>query len=92
MEIISETYRPAEQDITPIADNKPSDISQIDLSNIPAYSGDTYIAINNNIPYFTESDLTTTSFEKYSSLDNLGRCRVAYANIGTDLMPTEERG
>lgn len=48
--------------------------------------------VNNNIPYFTSSDLTTTAFENYSSLDNLGRCGVAYANICKEIMPTEERG
>lgn len=64
----------------------------IDLSNIPAYSDSPYVEINGNVPEFTESDLITASFESYSELDSLGRCGVAYANIGTDLMPTEERG
>ena len=32
------------------------------------------------------------SFEKYSDLDVLGRCGVAFANVGIDTMPTEERG
>ena len=64
----------------------------IDLSSIPAFSGDPYVVINNNEPGFTDAELTTTSFETYSDLDSLGRCGVAYANIGTDLMPTEERG
>lgn len=64
----------------------------IDLASIPAYSGNPYVEINGNIPNFTDADLTTTSFETYSSLDSLGRCGVAYANIGTDLMPTEDRG
>lgn len=63
-----------------------------DIRGIPAYSGKAYVAINNNIPYFTKSDLTTKSFEKYAPLDSLGRCGVAYANIGTDIMPIEERG
>ena len=43
-------------------------------------------------PYFTSSELTTTSFELYSALDSLSRCGTAYACIGQDLMPTEERG
>ena len=68
-----------------------SNESNIDINNIPAYSGNDYIVLNNNIPNFFDSDLTTTSFEEYSPLDSLGRCGVAYANIGTDLMPTEER-
>ena len=64
----------------------------IDLSNIPAFSGEPHVAINDNIPDFTDADLTSSSFEEYSSLDSLGRCGIAYACIGTDLMPTEDRG
>lgn len=62
------------------------------VDNIPEYNGNSYIFINDNIPNFTESDYTTTSFESYSNLDILGRCGVAYANIGKALMPTEKRG
>ena len=36
--------------------------------------------------------MTTKSFEKYSELDNLGRCSVAYACVGKDIMPAEKRG
>ena len=64
----------------------------VDLNTIPAYSGKAYVSINNNIPYFTKAEYTTTSFEKYSLLDSLGRCGFAFANIGNDIMPTEERG
>lgn len=63
-----------------------------DISDLPVYSGEPYVPINNNIPAFTDSDFTTTSFEHYSELDSLGRCGVAFANVGQDLMPTEERG
>ncbi len=59
---------------------------------IPAYIGESFIVLNNNIPLFTETELTTTSFEYYSPLDALGRCGVTYACIGADMMPTEERG
>ncbi len=62
------------------------------LKNIPKYSGRPYVAINNNIPSFTKSEYTTKAFEKYSPLDSLGRCGVAYACIGIELMPTEDRG
>jgi len=64
----------------------------ISLSDLPAYNGSPYIDVNRNQPAFEESDLTTDAFEHYSSLDSLGRCGVAYANVCTDLMPTEERG
>lgn len=76
----------------PITEPVENTVPIIDLQNIPAFSGSPYVEINGNAPGFTDADLTTTSFETYSPLDNLGRCGVAYANIGTDLMPTEERG
>lgn len=63
----------------------------VDLANIPAYEGAAYVEVNGNVPYFTEADYTTTSFESYSELDSLGRCGTAYACIGEDIMPTEER-
>lgn len=66
--------------------------SSFSISEIPAYSGSPYVVINNNIPYFTENDYTTNSYEYYSELDSLGRCGVCVASIGKDLMPTEERG
>ena len=69
----------------------PNTNDDISISNIPEYSGEDYIILNNNIPNFSDSDLTTTSFEEYSPLDSLGRCGVAFANIGTDIMPTEKR-
>lgn len=66
--------------------------SAFSLQDVPAYSGTPYTEINENHPYFTEADITTESFENYSELDSLGRCGVAYANIGQNLMPTEPRG
>jgi len=62
------------------------------LSDVPTYSENPYVVINDKIPYFSDNELTTQSFELYSKLDELGRCGVAYASIGTDLIPTEERG
>lgn len=64
----------------------------LSLKDIPAFSNNAYIEINNNVPYFSDSDYSTSSFEKYSDLDKLGRCGVAYANVGLDIMPTTERG
>ena len=62
------------------------------VEEIPAYSGEEYITLNNNEPEFTEEELTTKSYESYSELDSLGRCGAAMASIGEDLMPEEERG
>lgn len=66
--------------------------SSFDLSQVPAYSGEPYVVVNNNIPFFKDSDLTTEAFEKYSNLDSLGRCGAAYANVCQEIMPTEKRG
>lgn len=66
--------------------------SAFNISDIEPYSGQPYTVVNDNIPYFIEADLTTDSFEYYSDLDSLGRCGVAYASIGLDIMPTEKRG
>ena len=71
---------------------QPSTEVTILASDIPAYSGKPYVEINDNVPYFRETDLSVSSYEYYSDLDDLGRCGVVYACIGTDLMPTEERG
>lgn len=66
--------------------------SYVSLDAIPAYDGKAYVAVNNNEPFFTDNDMTTTAFENYSDLDSLGRCGVAYANICKEIMPTEKRG
>ena len=57
-----------------------------------AYNESPFVEVNENVPYFGEDEYTTESFEIYSELDSFGRCGVAYANIGKDLMPVEERG
>lgn len=59
---------------------------------IPEYSGNPYVELNGNVPYFTDEELSTTAFELYSELDFLGRCGACYANICKEIMPTEERG
>lgn len=62
-----------------------------DLDELPAYAGEPYVTVNDNQPFFEEEDYTTEAFETYSELDALGRCGPAYACVGTELMPTEER-
>ena len=61
------------------------------LENIPAYNGEAYVYLNDNVPTLTDEEKTLESFEYYSPLDNLGRCGVAFANVSKDTMPTEER-
>ena len=67
-------------------------IQTLSVDEIPAYSGQAAIEINQNVPGFTESDYTTEAFEQYSPLDGLGRCGIVYACVGEEIMPTEERG
>lgn len=100
----STTKKPATSDKTNInSDNKnqnkneiaqnSSGIKDVSPSRIPSYTSKPYVVINNNIPEFTASEKATKkSFERYSSLDYLGRCGVAFALIGKDIMPTGNRG
>ena len=77
----------------PAQDASSSAGETVELSSLPAYSGEAYVAVNNNQPYFSEEERQNTeAFETYSPLDELGRCGVAWANICQELMPTEERG
>ncbi len=62
------------------------------LDSIPDYAGQPYVAINGNEPSFLDGEMTTSSYEVYSPLDELGRCGAASACVGVDLMPTEDRG
>lgn len=77
---------------SPVQNPSPPASQNFSLENIPPYSGEPYVVLNNNLPDFTEEDKTTASFELYGDLDQLGRCTAAYANVGYDLMPTEKRG
>ncbi len=52
-----------------------------------------YIKVNGNVPRFSDEEKkTAAAFENYSDLDALGRCGVAFACVGKETMPTEERG
>ena len=89
------------QDVFAVAENAINDVvkgkvdttkTSFNLDNIPDFNDEPYVIINNNKPNFDEKYFNTKSFEKYSELDSLGRCGVAFANIGKDIMPTEPRG
>lgn len=84
-----------EDDVSPgeagAAEAAQTDVSVL-LAEIPPYSGSPFAVIGDNIPEFGIEVDTDVSFEYYSELDSLGRCGPAFANIGQDLMPEEERG
>ena len=71
---------------------EPEGIPGIALEQVPAYTGEPFAVLNNNIPQFTQEDYVTESYEHYGDLDALNRCTYTMACIGQDLMPTEDRG
>ena len=77
-------------EIPNVESSKPSSSVTQSGSQDLTYKGEDYTVLN--LPNFTESELTTKSYEKYSELDALGRCGVAEACVGIDIMPTEDRG
>ena len=71
---------------------KPNKARAKDPDSIPAYSGEDHIILNNGIPCFNSWDLKNIHGEKYSVLDDLGRCGIAIAMLDRTMMPTGERG
>lgn len=63
----------------------------ISQDEIPQYSGEPYVVLGIGVPDFEENELTTECYESYAKLDYLGRCGVAAACIGQEIMPDEER-
>ena len=72
-------------------ENQQASAVSVSLEEVPAYSGSPYVELDGNQPGFSLEERTTDSFETYSTLDALGRCGPAYACVGQDLMPTEDR-
>lgn len=70
--------------------DKSSDVTSIVDKDIPSYTGEIFLILNDNIPNF-QNENESTDFEIYGELDSLGRCTYAYANVSKDTMPTEER-
>ena len=65
-----------------------------DYSSVPEYSGSPYIAINSNVTYFSQEEITKESYLQFGELDYLGRCTIANTCLGPDTLPSdgEERG
>lgn len=53
------------------------------------YKGEAYVAVHDNQPTFRDSELTTKAYETYADVDLLGRCGVAMACCGPELMPKD---
>lgn len=75
-----------------VSESAPSEAAgEIDIADIPEYSGSPYVEVSGNAPSFTDADLTSPA-ETYAPLDPLGRCGSAMAIVSRETMPTEERG
>ena len=64
----------------------------VSLDELPEFSGDPFVEVNGNVPSFSEAERDLAALEAYAPLDGLGRCGTAFALIGPETMPTEERG
>lgn len=67
--------------------------SKLKLKDIPKYKvvKAPFIRVNGNKPTFTKKEIKKKSYQKFSKLDSLGRCGVAIASIGKDIMPKSKR-
>ena len=86
----TESEKITETDTEPQKDSETESDFYSELG-IPSYSGTPYVHLNGGIPNFSDKEITTESYEYYSPMDPLGRCGIAHACIGTDLMPTDDR-
>ena len=73
-----------------VPDTGSADIFTLEM--VPPYSGQAYADINDDVPFFAEEEMTTEAFHQYWPLDELGRCTGAYACVGPETLPKQERG
>lgn len=62
----------------------------VSSNDIPDFTGNAYVVVNNNQPDFTE--VSSSPYFETSELDSLGRCGEAKALVGPDTITSEERG
>lgn len=62
-------------------------------SDIPAYSGEPYVSLDDGRPDFSEEDFAVPlGTEVYGDLDSLGRCTFAFALVGPETQTDAPRG
>ncbi len=62
------------------------------LDDVPDYNGEAILVINNDVPYFNESDLTTECYCDFGTLDELGRTQGSVMVTGKEKLPDGDRG
>lgn len=78
----------------------PTGEAAVVVEDLPEYDGTLCLEVNNGQPGFTDGEVAQAqdavehgqTIERYSTLDDLGRCGTAYAVIDSNTMPTGERG
>ena len=86
--------------ITSIIKKANSEPQKVDSDiEIPDYSGEAFIEINDNVPMFSSLDIANAyendeyiSYIKLSELDELGRAQTAMMSAGPETLADEERG
>ena len=71
--------------------SEPEEKELFTLAMVPECSGNAYVDINDDVPFFSEDELTEEIFQEYWPLDELGRCTGAFACIGPGSLPTGAR-
>ncbi|MGN0382667.1 MAG: DNA/RNA non-specific endonuclease [Eubacterium sp.] len=90
--ISTDEFETADLEYDTIDNNTVTKDEIVNLVLALSYSNEPCAVINNNIPFYTQREITTEEFENYTPLDSLGRCGIAFANISPLTLPTEERG
>lgn len=67
-------------------------ITEININQLPEFSGKPYVVVNDNMPGFSQEDLTDESFYYLSNLDRLGRCGACYGVFGPETIARGDRG
>lgn len=90
--VAEESAGPPEPNPEPAPSPVPVLLTLEDVS-VADFRADTpYVELYGNEPGFTDNELSGEAYENYAELDSLGRCGVACAKLGRELMPTGERG
>ncbi|WP_170114394.1 DNA/RNA non-specific endonuclease [Streptohalobacillus salinus] len=70
-----------------------SNETQVPTEPVSVPSGQESVVINDNIPLFSNADISSTDvYHRNGALDSLGRVTAANAIVGVEIMPAEERG
>lgn len=63
-----------------------------EAADLPVFAGVPWTEFNGGKPTFLDSEITAHTFDRFTELDDLGRCGPALACVGPESMPTGERG